>query len=70
MGFRYLWRESPCLYKKCPVYTLVNEIPAGPYVSLGIFGHGRKTGPYWIKKIPNTLSRPVKIAKRKAFHGS
>ncbi|XP_050394697.1 sialate O-acetylesterase isoform X1 [Patella vulgata] len=28
---RYAWRESPCPYKQCAVYSVVNELPGPPF---------------------------------------
>ena len=32
LGHRYAWRESPCVYKNCAVYSEENELPAPPYI--------------------------------------
>ena len=40
MGVRYAWRESPCQFKKCAVYSKENDLPAPPYIALGLFGGG------------------------------
>ncbi|KAK6169983.1 hypothetical protein SNE40_018485 [Patella caerulea] len=29
---RYLWRESPCVFLKCPVYSVENQLPAPPFL--------------------------------------
>ena len=32
-GLRYLWRETPCLFKQAAIYnSLDSNIPAGPYI--------------------------------------
>ena len=36
MGLRYAWRESPCAFKKCAVYTIKNELPMPPFIVLGL----------------------------------
>ncbi|XP_060570661.1 sialate O-acetylesterase-like [Ruditapes philippinarum] len=37
MGIRYAWRESPCLSSKmCAVYSVENDIPMSPYISIGL----------------------------------
>ncbi|WAR08529.1 SIAE-like protein [Mya arenaria] len=36
MGVRYLWRESPCGFKNCPVYTKENDLPMAPFIVNGI----------------------------------
>ncbi|KAK6169986.1 hypothetical protein SNE40_018487 [Patella caerulea] len=28
---RYAWRESPCPYKQCAVYSVINELPGPPF---------------------------------------
>ena len=38
MGWRYIWRETPCEYKSCPLYTVENDLPAAPYYSTGLIG--------------------------------
>ena len=35
LGLRYIWRESPCPYKKCAVYSVDNELPAPPLIYNG-----------------------------------
>ncbi|ELU03144.1 hypothetical protein CAPTEDRAFT_112206, partial [Capitella teleta] len=35
LGARYIWRETPCFYKKCPVYSVKNDLPAPPFFYLG-----------------------------------
>ena len=35
MGWRYLWRETPCQYKSCPVYSVENDLPAPPFIYQG-----------------------------------
>ncbi|XP_064612448.1 sialate O-acetylesterase-like [Liolophura sinensis] len=37
LGVRYAWRESPCSFKSCAVYSKVNGLPAPPYMSLGMY---------------------------------
>ncbi|XP_064594993.1 sialate O-acetylesterase-like [Liolophura sinensis] len=37
LGVRYAWRESPCSFKSCAVYSKVNGLPAPPYMSLGTY---------------------------------
>ncbi|ELU18602.1 hypothetical protein CAPTEDRAFT_144081, partial [Capitella teleta] len=41
MGFRYIWRETPCIYKQCPVYSVTNELPAPPFVYQGVMADFR-----------------------------
>ena len=36
-GIRYLFRTTPCEYKKCPIYSVLNELPALPFVIIGNF---------------------------------
>ena len=32
-GLRYLWKETPCLFKQAAVYNSEDaELPAGPYI--------------------------------------
>ena len=38
MGLRYLWRLTPCNYKKCAIYSVENELPAPPFIFRGFFG--------------------------------
>ncbi|XP_045171966.1 sialate O-acetylesterase-like isoform X2 [Mercenaria mercenaria] len=46
MGIRYLWRESPCTtVKMCPVYTVENELPMAPFITVGLIGD--KTNTYY-----------------------
>ncbi|XP_052784074.1 sialate O-acetylesterase-like [Mya arenaria] len=35
-GFRYAWRESPCAFKKCAIYSRpdMNSLPMGPYIKI------------------------------------
>jgi sialate O-acetylesterase len=34
-GLRYLWRETPCLFKQAAIYsTLDSNLPAPPYIKL------------------------------------
>jgi len=39
-GFRYLWRESPCLLEACPLYSVENSLPAPPYLYNGAIVKG------------------------------
>lgn len=34
VGIRYAWRESPCNFKQCAVYSLGNSLPGPPFLSL------------------------------------
>ncbi|KAL8570528.1 hypothetical protein ACOMHN_008885 [Nucella lapillus] len=34
VGIRYAWRESPCVFKQCAVYSYAHDIPGPPYISL------------------------------------
>jgi len=38
MGLRYEWRESPCPYYQCAIYTKENQIPVAPFITLGLIG--------------------------------
>jgi len=38
MGVRYAWRESPCGFKACPVYTVENDLPMAPVSVVGLIG--------------------------------
>lgn len=38
MGLRYEWRETPCDYKQCAVYSTENSLPAPPFITLGLIG--------------------------------
>jgi len=38
MGVRYAWRESPCQFKKCAVYTKENNLPMAPFKMIGLIG--------------------------------
>ena len=31
-GLRYAWREKPCNFKKCAVYSQENDLPGPPFV--------------------------------------
>ena len=31
-GVRYAWRISPCIFKKCAVYSQSNDLPAPPFI--------------------------------------
>ncbi len=42
-GIRYVWRTSPCPYKKCAIYSVENELPAPPFVILAHFTPGWNT---------------------------
>ena len=33
-AIRYAWRESPCPFKKCAVYSVENSLPAPPFIQL------------------------------------
>jgi sialate O-acetylesterase len=33
VGFRYAWRESPCEFEACAVYSVENSLPAPPYMA-------------------------------------
>ena len=35
-GLRYLWKDAPCEYKKCAIYSVENELPGPPFISVGI----------------------------------
>ncbi|XP_013395194.1 sialate O-acetylesterase [Lingula anatina] len=39
MGMRYAWRETPCEFLACPIYSVENGLPAPPYVTVGIIGY-------------------------------
>lgn len=43
VGLRYAWRESPCPYKQCAVYSKENDLPAPPFVINGLIGSKIKT---------------------------
>ncbi|XP_076077111.1 sialate O-acetylesterase-like [Mytilus galloprovincialis] len=32
VAIRYAWRESPCPFKKCAVYSIENNLPAPPFI--------------------------------------
>ncbi|KAK6168919.1 hypothetical protein SNE40_020075 [Patella caerulea] len=32
LGIRYSWRESPCQFKKCAIYSTLAELPGPPFV--------------------------------------
>ena len=34
VAIRYAWRESPCPFKKCAVYSVENNLPAPPFIQL------------------------------------
>ncbi|XP_033741701.1 sialate O-acetylesterase-like [Pecten maximus] len=34
-GVRYAWRESPCDYKACAIYSRYSDLPAPPYYVVG-----------------------------------
>ncbi|OWF41444.1 sialate O-acetylesterase-like [Mizuhopecten yessoensis] len=34
-GVRYAWRESPCEYKSCAIYSQYTDLPAPPYLVVG-----------------------------------
>lgn len=34
VAIRYAWRESPCSFKKCAVYSIENNLPAPPFIQL------------------------------------
>ena len=34
-GVRYLFRNTPCSYKRCAVYSVENDLPALPFVIMG-----------------------------------
>lgn len=36
VGFRYLWRESPCDLEMCPLYSADNSLPAPPFRYLAV----------------------------------
>ncbi|KAK3611040.1 hypothetical protein CHS0354_017466 [Potamilus streckersoni] len=38
VGLRYAWRESPCDFKNCAVYSKENSLPAPPYIMIGLIG--------------------------------
>lgn len=40
VGIRYAWRESPCIFKQCAVYSEENELPAPPFIFLNPAGSG------------------------------
>ena len=42
MGYRYAWRDVPCPYKQCAVYSVENELPLLPRIVSGILGTGGK----------------------------
>ncbi|XP_012942502.1 sialate O-acetylesterase [Aplysia californica] len=48
VGLRYAWRETPCNFKQCPIYSSLNELPAAPFVFLAESGKKdvRFTGPF------------------------
>ncbi|KAK6169981.1 hypothetical protein SNE40_018484 [Patella caerulea] len=33
-SIRYAWRESPCPFKACAVYTRLNDLPAPPFIEV------------------------------------
>lgn len=39
-GVRYAWRESPCDYKACAIYSLYSDLPAPPYLVVGDLPYG------------------------------
>ena len=42
VGVRYAWRETPCPYKKCAVYSVDGELPAPPYMSVSLIGDQKR----------------------------
>ena len=32
LGFRYLWKTTPCKYKSCAIYMAGRDVPAPPYL--------------------------------------
>ena len=40
VGVRYAWRESPCEFKQCALYSMENDLPAPPFIDLGLIGGG------------------------------
>ncbi|CAC5383745.1 SIAE [Mytilus coruscus] len=34
VAIRYAWRESPCHFKKCAVYSIENNLPTPPFIQL------------------------------------
>lgn len=47
MGLRYAWRESPCPYKLCSVYSVENSLPVPPFIMNGIFGNSANPVRKW-----------------------
>ena len=39
-ALRYAWRESPCVFKRCAVYSQANNLPAPPFVTVKPRGSG------------------------------
>lgn len=33
-----MWRETPCDYKKAPIYSVENDLPAPPFIIRGSSG--------------------------------
>lgn len=36
-GVRYIWKESPCAFKQCAIYSLTSSLPAPPFIHTGGF---------------------------------
>ncbi|CAH1799067.1 unnamed protein product [Owenia fusiformis] len=51
VGLRYAWLETPCAFKQCPVYSVINELPMAPFVTNGLIGGGRvgQDGPQYLQ---------------------
>ncbi|XP_033626189.1 sialate O-acetylesterase-like [Asterias rubens] len=44
VSIRYLWRDMPCTFKGCPVYSVENNLPGAPFVAtLQMIGGGSFT---------------------------
>ena len=43
VGLRYAWRESPCAFKQCAVYSKENALPMAPFLANGLFNSGKVT---------------------------
>ena len=39
VGLRYEWKETPCTFGRCAVYSKNNGLPASPMITIGSFGN-------------------------------
>ncbi len=60
LGLHYMWWESPCLYKKCPIYCVTHNLPIWPFIKLWCH-KSISDGYHTLSEEPQKLSECIKL---------